>query len=283
MKPMKKPKGVNARYVRIPAENKKLKLLIVQLEEPAEQKRPSVLWLHGDGYMLGMPEMVYMSRAIDLVTEAGAFIVAPAYTLSIRKPYPAALMECHAALVWMKEHAVELGIRDDQIMTGGESAGGGLTAALCIYALDHQSVNIAYQMPLYPMIDCFDTDSSRDNHEKIWNTRRNHLGWKLYLRGLKDREHIPAYASPSRREDYSGLPPCYAFVGDIEPFYDETLAYVAALKAAGVEAECDVYPGFYHAYDMMKPETPEAKKAAEVFVQHFKDACGKYTAPQDER
>ena len=108
-----------------------LMLLIVQPEELGGLKRPSVLWLHGGGYMLGMPEMVYTSRAIGLVTEADAVIVAPAYTLSARKPYPSALMESHATLVWMKDHAAELGIRDDQIMVGGESAGGGLTAAHC--------------------------------------------------------------------------------------------------------------------------------------------------------
>ena len=45
-----------------------------------------------------------------------------------------------------------------------------------------KEVNIAYQMPLYPMFDNFDTPSSVDNHGKVWNTRKNHFGWKLYLR-----------------------------------------------------------------------------------------------------
>ena len=135
--------------------------------------------------MLGMPEMVYMSRAIDLVTKAGAVVLSPDYTLSLRAPFPAALRECHAALLYMVKHADEFGINPDQIMVGGESAGGGIAAALCMYAKDHQTAKIAFQMPIYPMLDCFDTDSSRDNHSKIWNTRRNHIGWKLYLRRLK--------------------------------------------------------------------------------------------------
>ena len=226
--------------------------------------------------MLGMPEMVYMSRAIDLVTKAGAVVLSPDYTLSLRAPYPTALRECHAALLYMAKHAGELGISPDQIVVGGESAGGGLAAALCMYAKDHQTVKIAFQMPLYPMLDCFDTDSSRDNHAKIWNTRRNHIGWKLYLRGLKGRKRIPAYASPARRKDYSGLPPCYTFVGDIEPFYRETLDYAANLRAAGVDAEVDAYKGFYHAYDMLEPDTAEARKAADRFVDKFRDACEKY-------
>ena len=80
------------------------------------------------------------------------------------------------------EDAGELGILLDQLMVGGESAGGGLCAAVCIAARDKGTVNVAYQMPLYPMLDNHDTESSRDNHGKIWNTRRNHLGWRMYLR-----------------------------------------------------------------------------------------------------
>ena len=275
----RKPDNVRAEYIKIQTAPKKLKLLVVKPEK-MDGKRPGVLWIHGGGYVTGMPEMVYMSRAVDLVTSGGAVVVSPAYTLSLRKPYPVALLECHEALLYMRDHAEELGIRTDQIMVGGESAGGGLAAALCMYAKDHHTVDIAFQMPLYPMLDCYDTESSRDNHGKVWNTRRNHLAWRLYLRGLKDKGEIPAYASPSRREDYSGLPSCYTFVGDIEPFRDETIAYIEHLRAAGVPAEVDVYPGFYHAYDMMRPKREDAKLAAERFIRQFKLACERYRAEQ---
>ena len=279
---LKKPESVISEYRTIRVGKKKLRLLIVRRKDTgAAGEAPGVLWIHGGGYATGMPEMVYMSRAIDLVTKGGAVVVSPAYTLSPWAPYPAALRECHAALLYMKEHARELGIRPDQLMVGGESAGGGLCAALCMYAKDHHTVNIAFQMPLYPMIDCFDTDSSRNNHAKIWNTRRNHMAWKLYLRSVKDKSRIPAYASPARRKDYSGLPPCYTFVGDIEPFHDETLEYVERLRKAGVRAEADVYAGFYHAYDMMHPETAGARLAADVFINYFKLACIQYTARQE--
>ena len=194
-----------------------------------------------------MVEMAYFSRPLALVKKYGAVVVCVSYRLSIEAPYPAALEDCHAALCWMKEHAGELGINDSQIMVGGESAGGGLTAALCMYARDKKSVNIAYQMPLYPMLDDRDTESSRDNHTPIWNTKRNHAAWKLYL---KDQSSIPPYAAPARQTDYSNLPPAYTFVGDIEPFHCETLTYIENLKAAGVEASVDVYPNWFHAYDL---------------------------------
>ena len=118
------------------------------------------------------------------------------------------------------------------------------------------------------MIDNLDTESSRDNHGKIWNTRRNHFGWKMYLRG-EAKAQVSPYAAPARQTDYSGLPPCYTFVGDGEPFYAETLAYVDALRAAGVEASCDVYHSDTHAFDMLYPERPESKLAAKRFLEEF--------------
>ena len=137
-----------------------MKLLVLQPKGPAPAPgRTGVLWIHGGGYITGMPEMVYMSRAVDLVRHCGAVVVSPDYRLSGKAPYPAALMDCHSALVYLKDHAAALGVRDDQIMVGGESAGGGLAAALCLYERDRGGVRIAFQMPIYPMLDNEDTET----------------------------------------------------------------------------------------------------------------------------
>ena len=228
----------------------------------------AVLWIHGGGYLLGMKEMVYMSRAADLVKKYGVTVFSPGYRLSWQKPYPAAVNDCFAVLEYMDRNKEDLGV--ERIMVGGESAGGGLTAAVCMMARD-QKIPVAFQMPLYPMLSNWDTESSSDNHGKIWNTRRNHFGWKLYLR--KDaKEDVSPYASPSRQTDYRGLPPCYTFVGDGEPFYAETLQYVEDLKNAGVEAAVDVYHSNVHAFDMLYPEKEMSRQAIAAFESHFEDA-----------
>lgn len=92
------------------------------------QDVPGVLWNHGGGYAIGVPELggeMYKR----LIEESGCVIVAPDYRLSTEAPYPAALDDCYLALLWMRDHAAELGIRANQLMVGGESAGG--TDALC--------------------------------------------------------------------------------------------------------------------------------------------------------
>ena len=242
---------------------------------------PGILWVHGGGYETGMMQMVYFSRAMDLVKKYGAVVLTVDYRLAPKYPYPCGFEDCYAGLLYLKENAERLNIRSDQIMVGGESAGGGMTVALCMKARDEGSVNIAFQMPLYPMLDHRDTESSKDNHGKVWDTKKNHRAWDRYLKNT-DIYNVPIYASPALCKDYSNLPPCYTFVCDGEPFYSETLTYIDNLKQAGIEAECDVYHGNVHAFDLEKPNAPMSKEAARKFEEHYLYALLHYFAPQKE-
>ena len=275
-------KKFTAEKRRIPSPGGSMDLLILRPVAAAKEneKTPSILWIHGGGYAVGMASMVYFSRAIDLVKKYGAVVITPEYRLAGKAPYPAALEDCYAALMYLKKHCDELGCNPDQIMVGGESAGGGLTAALCMYARDKGEVNIAFQMPLYPMIDDRDTESSKDNHGISWNTARNHAAWKLYLRELSGE--IPAYAAPARQTDYTNLPPAYTFTGDREPFYCETITFIENLQKAGVMAHVDVYPTGFHAFDMLMPFRIISRQAVATFEKQFLYAAEHYFAPQKD-
>ncbi len=277
---MRPDRDVRVRKIRIPTEHGGIPALVLS-PLTAPKDAAGVLWLHGGGYIAGMKEMVHMSRAVDLVKKYGAVVLSPGYRLAPWAPWPAAMEDCYAALLYLKEQAAALGVRSDQLMVGGESAGGGLCAAVCIRARDEGAVRVAFQMPLYPMLDDRDTESSRDNHGKVWNTRRNHMAWRLYLRGT-DRAALTPYAAPARLEDFSGLPPAYSFVGDGEPFYTETVHYFERLRAAGVPAELDVYHSDMHAFDMMRPQDARSVEAAEAFNRQFAYARAHYFAPQRE-
>jgi acetyl esterase/lipase len=242
--------------------------------------QPGVLWLHGGGYALGSPEQskIYARRFIE---ESNCVVVVPDYRLSIEAPYPAALEDSYEALLWMKNHAKELRISDNQLMVGGDSAGGGLTAALTLYARDKGEVKIAFQMPLYPMLDDrMTTESAKDNNAPVWNSKSNFNGWKLYLGGLFGTPNVPYYAAAARAEDYSNLPPTATFVGDLEPFRDETIEYVSNLRKAGVPVEFEIYKGCYHGFDQMCPKAEVSKKALDFIVNSFKYAVDHYYAEQ---
>ena len=265
---------------KIPVGDHIIRLLILRPLEKNEKPVPGVLWVHGGGYQSGSAKDIFFTRALSLVVKFGAVLVAPDYRLSKRHPYPAALQDCWAALLYLKDHAEELGVRTDQIMVGGESAGGGMAAALCMLARDRGEVNIAFQMPLYPMLDDRDTPSSADNHAPNWNSRRNRKAWKRYLRDAYGTDFVSYYAAPARCEDYRGLPPCYTFVGDIEPFYCETVDYVRHLQEAGIRAEVDVYPDWFHAYDLFFPAKKSVREAIARFESQVQYAIEHDFSPQ---
>lgn len=280
MHPMKPDPDVRVQTVHIPTESGGMSALLLS-PLGAPKSATGILWLHGGGYIAGMKEMVHASRAVDLVKRFGAIVLSPGYRLALKTPYPAAIDDCYAALLYLKAHAAAFGVRSDQLMVGGESAGGGLCAAVCIRARDEGGVNVAFQMPLYPMLDDRNTESSRDNHGRVWNTRRNRLAWRLYLRGT-DRALLSPCAAPARLTDFSGLPPAYSFVGDGEPFYAETVLYFERLRAAGIPAELDIYHTDMHAFDMMRPDDALSVRAAEAFNACFAAAQARFFAPQRE-
>lgn len=239
----------------------------------------AVLWIHGGGYAVGSPEMS-VGTARRLVDATGCVVVLPDYRLSVVEPYPAALDDCYDALVWLRDHAAGLGARDDQLAVGGESAGGGLAAATCLLARERGEVAVAFQVPLYPMIDDRPTPSSTGSTAPVWSSVTNDAGWDAYLGPLRSSASVPATAAPARAEDLRGLPPVLTFVGDAEPFHDEVVTWTERLREAGVRVESRVYPGCFHAFDLMAPRARVSREATAFLVEGFTRWCAELSAPQ---
>lgn len=254
----------------------KLRVLVCRARgKQPEKPATGLLWIHGGGYAIGLPEQDCGFAAL-FTRDASCVAVLPDYTRSTEAPYPAALEDCYLTLRWIHENAGELGIDRTQLFVGGDSAGGGLTAALCLYARDKGEVPIAFQMPLYPMLDDREiTKSSKDNDAPVWNTGSNRAGWELYLKGIP-KDKIPCYAAPARATDLNGLPPACTYVGTIEPFYDETIEYFSRLKAAGITVHLKEFSGCFHAFDTVAPGSKPAKKARAFLLDTFKYAQEHY-------
>lgn len=260
----------------------KIRVRIYKPLTPSEKPLPVILYCHGGGYALTIPELS-APQIKGLLDTRDCIVVAPDYRKSIEAPYPAALDDCYDTLKWIKNNVDELGARSDQIMVVGHSAGGGLTAAVTLLARDKKEVNIAFQMPVCPMIDDqMQGESAIDNNAPMWNSKLNAFGWDLYLKGLKDNnQDIPAYAAPARATDYSNLPPTATYVGDIEPFRDETIAYVENLKAAGVPTKFELYKGGYHGFDAIVPKAKISQQAVKFILNEFDYAIDHYFAKQN--
>lgn len=243
-----------------------LRICIVTKKGAKPENATGLLWIHGGGYATGLPEQctVFADRLVDENT----VMILPDYRLSVEAPYPAALDDCYLTLLWMIVCAKRLGIREDQIFAGGESAGGGLCAALCMYARDIGEVNIAFQMPLYPMMDDRPTPSNTGNTSPVWNSEKNDAAWAMYKGGSE----ADSYCAAARETDYSSLPPAFSITGSADPLRDETVAYMKHLYEADIPVMYKVYKGCYHAFDMVAPLSSAAKKAAKLETEAFRHA-----------
>lgn len=243
------------------------------------EKTVGVLWLHGGGYINGIPEseVEYFKR---FIFPSNAIVFAPDYTKSFDAPYPKALNECYDVLKYMVEKAEEYNINTSQIFVAGVSAGGGLTAALTLYARDKGEVNIAFQMPLYPMLDDRFTKTNKDNDAPMWDSRCNKIAWKEYLRDLYQTDDVPIYAAPNRATDLSNLPPTLSFIGGVDPFRAETEEYIEKLIKAGVEVNFKVFEGCYHAFEVVGFWKKIAKEASSFSVEGFEYAVKNYYKEQ---
>ncbi|MBO5460934.1 MAG: alpha/beta hydrolase [Ruminococcus sp.] len=269
----------NCESVEVPRGDGTFLRLLVCMPYHLNGEVPGLLWIHGGGYALGLPEqdVHFVKRFMEA---ADCVVVLPDYTKSVEKPYPAALEDCYLALKWMRVHAKEYGIRRDQLFVGGDSAGGGLTAALTLYARDKGEVSIAFQMPLYPMIDDRPTSTSKDNDAPVWNTASNIGGWQLYLGELYGTKDVPIYAAPARAKDLSGLPPACSYIGTLEPFYAEAVTYMLRLKEAGVPVHFKRFHGCFHGFDIVSQRSTPVKEASRFSAEAFQYAVKNYFAKQ---
>jgi len=258
----------------------KLRICIFQSLDP-KKNTPGMLWLHGGGYAIGAPDQA-KKLAAKLIEASECVVVAPDYRLSIEAPYPAALNDAYETLLWMKNHTKELGIRENQLMVGGDSAGGGLAVALSLYARNKGEVAIAFQMPLYPMLDDRMTSKSATfDNTPVWDAKSNFNCWKLYLGKLFGTKEVPYYAAPARANDFSKLPPTTTFVGELEPFRDEVIQFAHNLRKSGVPVDFEKFNGCFHAFEQMCPKATVSKKAIAYVKNSFKYAVEHYFAEQN--
>jgi len=207
--------------------------------------RPALLDIHGGGFVCGDMAMEHgfcalAARALDAV------VVTVEYRLAPEHPFPAGLDDCYAALQWMHAEAAGLGIDVERIAVGGQSAGGGLAAAVALLARDRGGPPICFQFLGIPELDHrLDTPSMRAFVDTpMWHRPNAELSWKYYLGD--DAADVSPYASPAIAEDLTSLPPAYVTAMEFDPLRDEDITYALRLLQAGVSVELHSLPGTFH-------------------------------------
>ena len=219
--------------------------------QPSARALPSgaVLYIHGGGFVIGHPS-TYHPICSRIAADLGVLVVSVNYRKAVGHPFPAGLNDCFDALTWIHAHAEALGVDPSRIAVAGDSAGGGLAAAVAQMACD-RDVPLAFQALIYPMLD--DRTVLRQDHigtgELVWTPASNRFGWTAYLGHRPGAEEPRPYAVPARRENLKGLAPAWIGVGDLDLFHAENVEYAGRLSLSGVPTDLVVVPGMYHGAD----------------------------------
>ncbi|MCC8029380.1 MAG: alpha/beta hydrolase [Lachnospiraceae bacterium] len=230
----------------------------MELLEPKEpSRRMIILQLHGGGYV-GKMINVYRSFA-GLYSELGrgVSVLTPDYRVAPEDPYPAALEDAVHAYDWLLENHWS----EEQIVVAGDSAGGGLALALCMYLKDRKRPLPAGIVGMSPWTDLAQSGSSYHTNYRIdpvfGNTRDSLIYNKDYV---GDEDVKNPYISPLYG-DFSGFPPMLLQVGSQEMLLSDSEGVAEKARHAGVKVRLSIYEGMFHVFQMALLMIPESKKA----------------------
>ncbi|MFD9003066.1 alpha/beta hydrolase [Streptomyces sp. NPDC059582] len=216
---------------------------------------PCIYWMHGGGMVMG-DRFSQIDIPLEWLDQFGAVVVSVDYRLAPEATGTALVDDCYRGLLWIVEHAEELGVDPARIVVAGASAGGGLAAGVTLLARDLNTPVIAAQMLICPMLDHRNTSTSSRQYSGgpgVWTREMNEFGWRAVLGDLTGDE-VPAYVSPALAANLSNLPTTYIDTGSAEVFRDEDTDYATRIWAAGGQAELHVWAGGFHGFDALYPQ-----------------------------
>ncbi|HEX3464550.1 MAG TPA: alpha/beta hydrolase [Candidatus Elarobacter sp.] len=209
--------------------------------------RPLFVWYHGGGYVNGSPNS-YDAVCRLLTRESGCVVASVDYRRAPEFPAPAPFEDCYAATEWLAAHAAELGADGTRLGIGGDSAGGGIAAAITLKARDTGGPRIAHQLLVYPNVgERTESASYRAYGEDHFLTReRMEFYYRAYIQSPEQAQSPYTYAYQA--ESLRGLPRATIVLAECDPLFDQGRLYAQRLREAGVPVDLRVYEGMIHAF-----------------------------------
>lgn len=218
----------------------------------------AVLQLHGGGY-IGAMRNEYRSFA-GLYNEIGGgiHVFTPDYRVAPENPYPAALEDALAAYEWLLQTYPA-----EKIVIAGDSAGGGLALALCMYLKDHGMPLPEGLILMSPWTDLTASGESYETNytlDPLFGNTRESMIYNMDYVGDEDPKN--PYISPLFGS-FGGFPPMLVQAGSIEMLLSDSVSLAKKAKEAGVKVRLSIYEGMFHVFQMGKLMMPESKRAWE--------------------
>ncbi len=226
--------------------------------------RATLVLFHGGGYRLGVPENDARFAA-RLIERTGIEVVIPTYRLAPENPFPAGFND---ALGVLEEVARTSG--SIPLIVGGDSAGGGLAAALAVYAGANGGPKLDGALLLSPWVDMTITAASfKENVETdlLFPEASAAMASDTYMQGFDLKHPI---ASPLFG-DVSTFPKTFINAGTGETLRDDAVSLHEKLQAAGVSSRLLLVPDMEHVAVVRSEELTGAQESFEAIVEYLED------------
>lgn len=224
-------------------------------------------FFHGGGYVIGDLD-THDNMCREICRSAQAVVVAVDYRLAPEHPFPAGLEDAVAAARWVVAHVQELG-GTDQVGVVGDSAGGNFSAVVA-QQLHAQGIALAAQFLIYPSVDhAAAVYPSLEQNSKGYFLELDTMAWFYQHYAGTYANTLDPRLAPLQAPSLQGLPRAVVATAEFDPLRDAGAAYVAALNAAGVQAEHIPGPGMIHGFYDMGRWSPGAQALIEQGARRF--------------
>ncbi|GAA4812530.1 alpha/beta hydrolase [Tomitella cavernea] len=225
---------------------------------PAAPAEPTaaVLYLHGGGFVAGSPR-THRPLTARLARGTGAVVYSLDYRLAPEYPYPAAVDDAEAAFA---DLARQHGGDSASIAVAGDSAGGGIAAALTRRLLDSGRGPVALVL-IAPAVDPgADAATMKDDAVLRRGWVRSACDAYRGAAPADDPGFAPLHA------DTHGFPPTYVQVGSREMLHDHTVRYVRLLRKNGIDVTFDVSPVLWHVAQLQSGLVRQAAESVDAIA-----------------
>jgi acetyl esterase len=223
----------------------RVRVLAYGLERP--EVMPLFVNMHGSGFTIGHAEMDDRFMP-GIAGKAGVKILSIDYSLAPEAPFPVALEECYAVVKYAKEHAAELGIDPERIAIGGHSAGGNLSAAICLLDEERKELGPRALILDYPPLDIHTDPYLKPQPKKAIPPKLARLFDIAYAgsrEGAKNPLISPWYAGS---DQLSSFPPTLIITAGQDSLAPEAEAFGDRLVDAGVAVTFKRFEDAHHAF-----------------------------------
>lgn len=221
---------------------------------------PTLIYYHGGGFVIGNLE-THDSTCRRLANRSRCQVVAIDYRLAPEHPFPAAVEDAVAAFRHIAANAAAFEADPSRIAVGGDSAGGNLSAVLCLIQRDCGGPMPAFQLLIYPATDNVTQTESRRLFAEGYFLTRDLMDWFFNHYAPSGVNRRDPRISPLLVHDLSGLPPAFVLTAGFDPLRDEGRAYAEKLLGAGVKTTYVNYPGTIHGFFSMTRFLQQGLKA----------------------